>query len=199
MCYKIHIISSRCSAVGWTGFNCLTPICSASCVHGSCKLPGECNCDAHWTHANCDICEMGWSGVDCNTGLSEYQPHQRLNANQACFPALCAPGCLEGSCVAPGECTCKANLQGPNCDECNVGYDGDDCERMFCEIFVAYYSDYMMFSLSAVCSPFCLHGTCTYPNGCDLCEQGFHGSNCSVSLCEKSMLIYSLNITYWWL
>jgi hypothetical protein len=47
----------------------ISAICREGCDHGTCSTPGECDCNSHWTGARCNMCAIGFSGSDCNTGL----------------------------------------------------------------------------------------------------------------------------------
>jgi hypothetical protein len=69
-------------ADGWTADDCgtgmvpmilasthVSAICREGCDHGTCSTPGDCDCNSHWTGARCNMCAIGYSGSDCNTGL----------------------------------------------------------------------------------------------------------------------------------
>jgi hypothetical protein len=79
---------------GYTGSRCEELVCnSKTCFHGKCKIanntPPNCTCDDY----------SSWTGPNCNI-------------------AVCAPGCLHGSCLLlPGGCRCEAGWFGPLCNE----------------------------------------------------------------------------------
>ena len=105
-------------APGWTGFNCLMPVCQQNCLNfGNCTLPNICTC------------EKGWSGKDCSV-------------------PLCAQECKNGGiCVKPDVCKCnrwpmtfydkriaggRPLFQRPNGDPALTGWTGYDCSTPIC-------------------------------------------------------------------
>ena len=44
-------------------------ICAAGCLsgRGTCTIPGGCDCTQQWSGALCDVCNNGWTGVNCDT------------------------------------------------------------------------------------------------------------------------------------
>lgn len=89
-------VTCDCGETGYTGSRCEELVCnSKTCVHGKCKIAtGKVNkslCD-------CDDISL-WSGPNCNI-------------------AVCAPGCLHGSCsLLPGGCRCESGWAGALCNE----------------------------------------------------------------------------------
>lgn len=64
--YKCHILlhiyaslSARCQ-FGWKGMFCDECELHPGCVHGTCKLPWQCNC------------ERNWGGLFCEKGLQDF-------------------------------------------------------------------------------------------------------------------------------
>jgi len=112
---------------GWTKDNdtdplipCATPVCSSGCVHGLCEGPDLCACD------------VGWEGVDCNTcidlpgcvhgncsgqGLACVCNDKTAWQGGFCDIPICN-NCVNGKCVAPGQCKCHPGWSGSNCDQC---------------------------------------------------------------------------------
>ncbi|CAH8500877.1 unnamed protein product [Dicrocoelium dendriticum] len=79
---------------GWTGANCLKPVCAAECHPrgGTCNVPNGC------------ICLEGWSGSNCDH----------------CAPL---EGCKHGTCVNGNDCECDAGWGGYLCDRKLVEYE----------------------------------------------------------------------------
>ncbi|CAH8500916.1 unnamed protein product [Dicrocoelium dendriticum] len=79
---------------GWTGDNCLKPVCAAECHlrGGTCDLPNGC------------ICLEGWSGSNCDNCV-------RLE------------GCNHGTCVTGNDCVCNPGWSGYLCDRKIVEYE----------------------------------------------------------------------------
>uniref|UniRef100_H3CF43 Jagged canonical Notch ligand 2b n=1 Tax=Tetraodon nigroviridis TaxID=99883 RepID=H3CF43_TETNG len=126
----------RCS-FGWEGQFCDECKLYPGCVHGTCNLPWQCNCEKNWGGLLCNkdlnycryqpcvnggtcmntepdeyycACPRGFSGKDCQI------------AEHACASNPCANG---GTChEVPGafECRCPPGWEGPTCatnlDEC---------------------------------------------------------------------------------
>jgi hypothetical protein len=65
-------------SIGWSGFDCTTPICTQTCQHnGNCTAPDTCTC------------QQGWEGFDCSI-------------------PLCSQECNNGgTCIAPDTCECS--------------------------------------------------------------------------------------------
>ena len=87
---------------GWTGANCLTPVCDEKeCADGGiCVSPGRCEC------------KPGWRGSAC----------------QICVPRK---GCLNGVCKEGGDCVCRPGFTGRLCDRATVVYEevGEKTEK----------------------------------------------------------------------
>ncbi|CAH8431554.1 unnamed protein product [Schistosoma guineensis] len=86
---------------GWTGENCLIPICSIECNKngGFCSKPNQCQC------------KSGWTGITCNQCI------KREN-------------CLHGKCLLGNDCVCDSGWTGYLCDSKKVIYEKfeDDTE-----------------------------------------------------------------------
>ena len=73
---------------GWTGESCGQCIAAEGCLHGTCSLARECNCNEGWTgescnhcikepsclHGYCNLpfecnCEAGWTGKNCDESM----------------------------------------------------------------------------------------------------------------------------------
>ena len=101
---------------GYTGADCMIPICPDGCIHGTCTAPSTCVCHPRWTGTSCDSCASGWStpALLCTIG----KPVILLSLNQSAHTfllAACQNGCLNGGCNFPGECYCNTGYSGPTC------------------------------------------------------------------------------------
>ena len=85
--------------------------------------------------------------------------------SHALCQSICAPGCRNGYCSVPGECTCHPNYGGDLCDVCLPGWSGVNCTV-------------------AVCSDSCLHGSCNEQPGACVCDDGWTDVNCSTPICD---------------
>ena len=88
---------------GWYNSDCSVPCtrhlnCSGA---GDCDANKQCVCDTHFTHANCQDCEVGW-----------FPAHE---CDNFCDPVLNCSS--HGSCLWHGQGTCF----------CDAGYNGSDC------------------------------------------------------------------------
>ncbi|XP_053595057.1 basement membrane-specific heparan sulfate proteoglycan core protein isoform X11 [Microplitis demolitor] len=92
------------------------------------------NCADHTTGDNCEICEPGYDGdatigtsEDCQRGYGT--PPPSCNCNPA--------GSQYDQCIG-GQCTCKSNVEGPECNRCKpstFGLSSDNpngCNECFC-------------------------------------------------------------------
>ncbi|VDN96091.1 unnamed protein product [Rodentolepis nana] len=78
---------------GWTGPNCLIPVCNEECGKGGiCVAPSRC------------ACKPGWSGESC----------------EACIPRK---GCKNGDCIEGGDCVCREGFDGYLCDRAAVTFE----------------------------------------------------------------------------
>jgi len=161
---------------GWTNVNdtdplypCATPICSDGCVNGVCEGPDICACDVGWESVNCSTCIKlpGCVHGSCNgKGLACECDDKTKWQGGLCDIPICN-NCVNGKCVAPGQCKCHPGWQGPNCDQC-VPLSG-------CNVPIG--------------------GSCTdpnnstihVPNGC-LCKTGFTGHLCDEPLCSPACI-----------
>ncbi|XP_071962430.1 usherin-like isoform X2 [Antedon mediterranea] len=140
---------------------------------------GQCSCKLFTTGRRCDQCITGFFNL------------QASNAN-GCEPCTCnAAGTINGSttCQVNGQCTCKANVIGDKCDQCNYGYyslsitNPDGCTVCSCNANGAS---------SIYCDP--TNGQCQCSDtvqgqDCNECRDGFYGlssSGCSVCDCESA-------------
>ncbi|VDN98298.1 unnamed protein product [Rodentolepis nana] len=79
---------------GWTGPNCLIPVCIEDCGKGGiCVAPNRC------------ACKPGWSGESC----------------EACIPRK---GCKNGDCIEGEDCVCRKGFVGNLCDRADVIVEG---------------------------------------------------------------------------
>ena len=144
----------RCEA-GWGGYMCTEPSCPCG-EHGTCAVPGVCECAIGWEGAACEaaVCEQGCGhGVCAAPDTCECSPGW---GGAGCTEPLCAEGCgAHGSCVGPGTCACAAQWRGVGCwtPVCAAG-----CER---------------------------HGRCVAPHECS-CDAGWNGEACDYPVCPTS-------------
>ncbi|TNN19569.1 Delta-like protein [Schistosoma japonicum] len=101
--YKcLHINSSAIECLpGWSGENCLVPVCSIECSKrgGFCSKPNQCQCKSGWTGQRCDQC-------------------------------IKRENCLHGNCLLGNDCVCTSGWTGYVCDTKKVVHETfeDDSE-----------------------------------------------------------------------
>lgn len=134
---RSNIIGRQCDECvdGYYNFpqRCLPCVCNPKgTIPGSfCdKKSGQCQCKTHVSGLSCDICEDGAYGFDTSP----------------------VTGCVKCSCLAEGtvnsssncqkesgECLCKANVVGANCNQCKPGFWGlsgeldEGCQPCMCD------------------------------------------------------------------
>ncbi|VDL64765.1 unnamed protein product, partial [Hymenolepis diminuta] len=77
--------------LGWTGPNCLTPVCNEGCAKGGiCVAPNRCTCKPGWNGESCEICvaRSGCRDGDCVKG-------QSLRETTVDIGKMTAPGDIE--------------------------------------------------------------------------------------------------------
>jgi hypothetical protein len=125
-------------------------------VSNKCHRPG-------YNQATCkrDCC-FGWEGSDCETRLNFPQIPFKPFFHGLSFARLasCSSGCVNGNCVSPNNCSCKAHSQGISCNICDDGWTGADC-------------------MTPICLSGCQHGSCTVPNTC-VCDPRWNGTKCEL-------------------
>lgn len=141
---------------GWTGYDCSIPIekktlhcgpgyivndngeCEVTCVqdcglHGKCKYPDTCECDAGWYDTNCTtpVCSQTCgNGGNCTANNTCSCPEWWTGED--CRTPVCNQDCNHGICIAPNTCMCNHEWSGYDCSKpiCHQGYlvpyDDDD-------------------------------------------------------------------------
>lgn len=121
--------------------------CYNNCIHGYCLGAPvfKCNCDLGWTGADCSINCGCHNHSTCKTGVGrcdECQDWTEGEFCESCKPgshgnATTGQGCRRCDCndhgdetrgvcdVATGECICKDNTEGLNCERCKPKFYGD--------------------------------------------------------------------------
>ncbi|XP_006890633.1 PREDICTED: usherin [Elephantulus edwardii] len=130
------------------------------------KMGGQCNCKRHASGRRCDQCQDGFYN------LQELDP-------EGCRPCDCnTSGTLDGDVTChpnSGQCKCKANVIGLQCDHCDFGFkflqsfNDDGCEPCRCNLNG---------SVDQFCNP--LSGQCKCKEEakglqCDSCRENFYG------------------------
>ena len=133
---------------GWTGANCLIPICprvlsgplcKSNCTtcsgNGRCSVLGSCVCDASWTGANCSelLCGLGMTKTNhgcepCPAGTFKRKVGQLpCTACQHGTYSLKTGATYESTCTAcPQHSSAPRGSQSLSNCTCNAGYIGDD-------------------------------------------------------------------------
>ncbi|PZC82381.1 hypothetical protein B5X24_HaOG210422 [Helicoverpa armigera] len=121
--------------------------CYNNCIHGYClgSPQYKCNCDLGWTGADCSINCGCHNHSTCKQGVGrcdECQDWTEGEFCESCKPgshgnATTGQGCRRCDCndhgdetrgvcdVATGECICKDNTEGLNCERCKPKFYGD--------------------------------------------------------------------------
>ncbi|XP_058809308.1 basement membrane-specific heparan sulfate proteoglycan core protein-like isoform X2 [Phymastichus coffea] len=91
------------------------------------------NCADHTTGNNCEICQSGYEG-DATRGT----PYDCQVRNGSVIPCHCNPLGSENNDCVNGQCSCKRNVEGAECDRCRYSTFGlsqnnpDGCNECFC-------------------------------------------------------------------
>lgn len=123
---------------------------------------------------------IGDDNCKCNYGWGD-------SFEAECTIALC-PGCENGDCSAPNNCSCFEGFKGKICDELACK---DDCVNgicasgtpNYCECFSGWEGNTCN---TPKCSNPCKNGTCVGPDSCK-CNQGYSGYDCSTPVCTKCL------------
>ncbi|EDO43458.1 predicted protein, partial [Nematostella vectensis] len=119
--------------------------CYPACVHGTCNSNYLCDCDLGWLGTNCTI-DCGCNGhSSCDQGIGicdQCQDYTHGNHCELCVPgsygnATTSQGCKACDCNGhgdvtlgvcdrmTGQCFCKDNTEGLNCERCKSGLVGN--------------------------------------------------------------------------
>ncbi|XP_052761982.1 multiple epidermal growth factor-like domains protein 10, partial [Mya arenaria] len=135
---------------------------------GKCNNDGSClNCIANFEGDKCDVCVHGKYGELCEKNcVNEKCGCKNATDCISCKPRYfdintfcskrCSVGCRD-NCENNGVCTCIPQYSGSTCEECKLGYYGDNC--------------------TTPCSNGCIDTTCKKDGTCQ-CIQNFSGSKC---------------------
>lgn len=120
---KSNVIGQECSrcATGYWGFpNCRPCDCGARLCE---ELTGQCICPPRTIKPECIVCEPQTFGCHPLIGC------ENCNCSYAGIQDLAQPGCH----VESGQCRCKPNIVGRQCDLCAPGYYGyPNCRSCDC-------------------------------------------------------------------
>eukprot|EP01065_Artemidia_motanka_P005365 TRINITY_DN1259_c15_g1_i1.p1 TRINITY_DN1259_c15_g1~~TRINITY_DN1259_c15_g1_i1.p1 ORF type:complete len:6161 (+),score=1442.86 TRINITY_DN1259_c15_g1_i1:2253-18485(+) len=149
--------------------------------HGTCESDGSCTCHSttnlgFWTGASCQLCQTGWSGVDCDkecptatvSGSSQVCAGRGICLDGKCFfceALYCGDSCELGGPTDVGACSCCL---------CAAGKYGSDCSG---ECFNTEFTDPLN---PTVCGG---HGYCSdgkSGDGTCTCVEGWAGAGCSI-------------------
>ncbi|KAJ6665753.1 hypothetical protein lerEdw1_002123 [Lerista edwardsae] len=128
-CHEAGAIRSQCEPFGGQCAckpNIIGQECSRSCDCGPrlCEeLTGQCICPPRTIKPECTVCEPQTFGCHPLIGCED------CNCSRAGIQDLMEPGCNEDS----GQCRCKPNIVGRQCDLCAPGYYGyPNCRSCDC-------------------------------------------------------------------
>ncbi|XP_031778282.1 basement membrane-specific heparan sulfate proteoglycan core protein isoform X4 [Nasonia vitripennis] len=91
------------------------------------------NCADHTTGDNCEICESGYEG-----NATRGTPYDCRVKSGSIIPCHCNPLGSSSSNCSNGQCYCKKNVEGPECNRCRPSTFGlsknnpDGCNECFC-------------------------------------------------------------------
>ena len=147
-------------------------------ANSSCSSNGICSCKANFDGKQCNSCKDGFYDYpNCYSKFISFYVVTVMWHIFICFFSDCNCDSI-GSlyypfCNAIGNCICKANVNGTNCDVCNDGYynlqSGDGCILCNCD---------NLGSINATCH--IQTGQCFCKPGyvgiqCDQCQDGYFG------------------------
>uniref|UniRef100_A0A8D2J8L5 Laminin subunit alpha-5 n=1 Tax=Varanus komodoensis TaxID=61221 RepID=A0A8D2J8L5_VARKO len=122
---KSNVIGRACSrcATGYWGFpNCRPCDCGPRLCD---EVTGQCICPPHTVQPECTVCEPQTFGCHPLVGCED------CNCSSPGIQDQTEPGCN----VESGQCRCKPNIVGRQCDLCAPGYYGyPNCRRCDCHL-----------------------------------------------------------------
>ncbi|XP_062309966.1 laminin subunit beta-3-like [Osmerus eperlanus] len=132
----------------------------------------------------CEGCMHQTTGPKCDRCAPGYQPNPRSSMDRpdACIRCHCSTEGAEngGQCDdTRGSCRCKANVEGPRCDRCRMGYYGLTasnplgCTKCSCSIDGSRFTVCDLLTGQCPCRPNYQGLTCT------LCSQGYWSTSLS--------------------
>ncbi|XP_071026114.1 laminin subunit alpha-1-like isoform X2 [Oncorhynchus clarkii lewisi] len=201
-----QVTCDRCQQ-GYTGTKCER---CANGYHGDPTVAGQecvvCECNGNvdpWEPGHCDTssgmclkCHSHTSGDQCERCEDGYYGDAITAKNcQAC--GCHEKGSYSGVCdLLTGQCTCKPNVVGEKCDQCQVGFhgllSGQGCRECDCiqsgSVSVACEEDGRCQCIPGVAGDKCDRCHHSYFNyqgsGCTQCECGHTHGNCNVTTGE---------------
>ncbi|XP_065195919.1 uncharacterized protein LOC135827325 isoform X2 [Sycon ciliatum] len=121
--------------VGWTGNLCDTkPKDYDECLSNPCL--NNATCQDHPFAFTC-ICPQGYMGSRCQSLIACPALHKRDSSGMLCIPCSCNAFGTSACDPDKGNCLCKANVTGDNCDTCEdglyaAGVNVDSCLQCTC-------------------------------------------------------------------
>ncbi|XP_041824167.1 laminin subunit alpha-1 [Melanotaenia boesemani] len=147
--YGDAVHAKNCQSCGCDVIGAISDVCEIT--------SGQCLCRENVTGHTCDLCQLGFFGLQSLLG---------------CQPCGCSQsGSLSESCDEDGRCQCVEGVAGVKCNRCDHGYfgfHGSGCTACNCD------------HTGGNCDP--ESGACTCPahtegDTCDQCETGHWGYN----------------------
>lgn len=137
---------------GWKGEDCKTAICKQGCspIHGTCSIPGVCQCKYGWDGPLCDMClpypgcvhgtctepwqcscEKNWGGMLCDKDLNYCGTNQPCKNGGTCmntepdeYDCACLDGYSGKNCeIAEHACLSNPCANGGTCHEVPSGFE----------------------------------------------------------------------------
>ncbi|KAJ6646222.1 Epidermal growth factor-like protein [Pseudolycoriella hygida] len=190
---KTRIVKKCCQGYRQEDSKCM-PICSASCINGTCTAPETCTCNKGFHKNDQQICvenECDPDRVDgnecpdgtctpngqcvCNKGFERKLSDASVKFK--CVP-ICTQGCANGTCALPDKCVCNSGYESFNSSVCipicEKGCMFGTCtDPEICTCFEGYQLQKGSQNIcDPVCSSGCLNGVCVGPDEC-ACNSGF--------------------------
>ncbi|CAF94661.1 unnamed protein product, partial [Tetraodon nigroviridis] len=146
--------------------------------NGQCDTASSCQCKVNVEGPRCDRCKRGYFGLSTVNplGCSKCSCSSEGSVSDACDPVT-------------GQCLCRPNFHGPNCDVCSNGYWkpflSDRCEPCKCDPTGSYSNTCDQVTGQCHCRPHFGGRTCTEcpdnmfgdpPSRCQPCQCDLEGT-----------------------
>lgn len=139
-------------------------------------------------------CIHNTAGSHCEECLPGHFGNPFASPHGSCDPCSCYP---RGTVQTPdgisicdqveGDCDCKLNVVGKNCNECQVGFwniaSGEGCESCKCDPVGSYNSSCNTYSGQCFCKPGVTGSRC---DKCEAYQYGFSTEGCKSCDCDSS-------------